>query len=343
MSGLTVGVVGATGLVGQELLRILEEREFPVGFLRLAASDRSVGQTVSWRAEPIPVEQADPRALSDLDLLFLCAEAEVSRALVPALKGRVGLILDNSSAFRLDPEVPLVVPEVNPEAIEGHPGLIANPNCSTVQMLLAVAPLEEALGVDWVGVATYQSASGAGKSALDELMAGHPPSRFPEEGDASLSLPYNLIPRIGPEDETGYSEEERKLIEESRKILARPSLPVYPTAVRVPTFRSHAQALTVGTVERVTAEVARAVLARAEGVKLEDEPDLPTPRGTAGRDPVYVSRLRVPPGNDRILQVWTVADNLRKGAALNAVQIAEVALGLASPVSAGSPAGRAGR
>jgi aspartate-semialdehyde dehydrogenase len=328
--GLNVAVVGATGAVGNEMLSILEEREFPVNQLRLLASERSVGQKLTFREEECKVEILTTDSFDGIDLALFSAGGARSREYVPHAIEAGAVVVDNTSAFRMDPEVPLVVPEVNPDALEAHKGIIANPNCSTAQMLVVLKPLHDAFGIRRVVVSTYQAVSGTGKKAIDELdqqvrsllnFQDPKVSVYPHE------IAFNCLPHIGDFGEDGYSEEETKMINETRKILSLPNLPVSATTVRVPVFHCHSESVNVETEKPVDADEARAVLSGAEGVLVYDSPKhnvYPLARDVAGKDDVYVGRIRKDPSVENGLDMWIVGDNLRKGAALNSIQIAEV-------------------
>jgi aspartate-semialdehyde dehydrogenase len=330
MSGLRIAVVGASGAVGEEVLRVLEQRRTPVDELRLFASERSAGTTMAFAGADHPVRTASAEGFAGIDFAIFSAGAGVSRALAPAAVAAGAVVVDNSSAFRMDEGVPLVVPEVNPEALAAHRGLIANPNCSTILLCLALAPLQRAAGLSRVLVATYQAASGAGRRAVDELRASTarhlagaaplPPEALPH------SLAFNLFARIDSFGADGYTREEDKLQRESRKILGLAALPVEATCVRVPVERCHAEAVTVELQRPLEPAAARALFAGAAGLTVEDDPERdlhPQPVAHSGRDAVAVGRVRgsrvFRPG----LTFWLVGDQVRKGAALNAVQIVE--------------------
>ncbi len=323
-----VAIVGATGAVGGELLEILEERKFPLGELRLLASERSAGETLSFEDRSLPVQVATPGSFEGVDIALFSAGEAISQELAPAAVRAGAVVIDNSSAFRMEPKVPLVVPEVNGHALAGHHGIIANPNCSTAQLVMVLKPLHDAARLRRVVVATYQSVSGTGKEAMDELMEQTRALlsfREPECRVYRDQIAFNCI--INWEcDEDGYTTEERKLIRETRKILGEPGLNITATTVRVPVFRGHGEAAFVELERPLSANEARAILSAAPGVLVFDNPDrglYPMQVEAAGHDEVYVGRIRrdesVPAG----LNLWIVADNLRKGAALNAVQIAE--------------------
>ncbi|MCA0395203.1 MAG: aspartate-semialdehyde dehydrogenase [Proteobacteria bacterium] len=327
-----VAVVGATGAVGETMLSILAERNFPVGKLVPLASERSAGGTVGYRGEEYVIEDLAGFDPTGIDIALFSAGGGVSKEYAPKFAAAGAVVIDNSSAFRYDDDVPLVVSEVNPEAAKLRPrGIIANPNCSTMQMLVALAPIHRAYGIERINVATYQSVSGAGRSALEELarqtgallaFQDADPRRFP------VQIAFNLIPHIDDFLDNGFTKEEMKLVWETRKILGDESIQVNPTAVRVPVFYGHSEAVNVETREKVSAAQARALLASAPGVKVVDERKpggYPTPvTHASGHDAVFVGRIREDLSHPRGLNLWIVSDNIRKGAALNAVQVAEL-------------------
>jgi len=330
VSGLRVGIVGATGAVGHDLLEVLARRAFPLAELRLYGSARSAGTRVEHAGARLVVQEATPAALDGLDVCFFSAGAAVSRALAPALARRGTLVVDNSSAFRLDGDVPLVVPECNAEALASIPrGIVANPNCSTIILCVALAPLDRAAGVERVVVATYQAASGAGARAVAELregarahLAGEPfaPAVLPQ------SLAFNLFPQVDAFEADGYTREEDKMLKETRKILGSPGLAVEATCVRVPVERCHSEAVAVQLSRPLSPAAARALFASAAGLALADDPTrklYPMPVTSARSDAVAVGRVRASRVFSPGLSFWLVGDQLRKGAALNAVQIAE--------------------
>ncbi len=327
----TIAIAGATGAVGETLLSILEERDFPIAELVPLASARSAGERVKCGGRSAVVRELETFDFKDVDIAFFSAGGSVSRVHAPRAAQAGAVVIDNTSEFRRDPDVPLVVAEVNPEAMRDRPrGIIANPNCSTMQMLVALAPIHRAVGITRINVATYQSVSGAGRSGLEELgrqtaaklsFQDFPPSRF------SAQIAFNIIPHIDDFQDNGYTREEMKMVWETRRILGDDAIMVNPTAVRVPVFYGHAEAVHIETREKITAEAARALLEQAPGVVVVDEHragGYPTPVGhAAGQDPVFVGRIREDISHPRGLDLWVVADNIRKGAALNAVQLAE--------------------
>ncbi len=328
----TVAVVGATGAVGETMLDILAQRDFPVGKLVALASERSAGERISFGERTVVVQDLATFDPTGVDIALFSAGGSISKEFAPRFAAAGAIVIDNSSAFRYDDDVPLVVSEVNPEAARNPPrGIIANPNCSTMQLLVALAPIHRAVGIARINVATYQSVSGAGRSALEELgrqtaailsFADPEPARFP------VQIAFNLIPQIDDFLDNGYTKEEMKLVWETRKILGDASIEVNPTAVRVPVFFGHAEAVHLETRAPITPEAARALLEQAPGVVVVDERRAggwPTPvTHASGTDPVYVGRIRQDISHPRGLNLWVVADNIRKGAALNAVQIAEL-------------------
>ena len=327
-----VAVVGATGAVGEAMLSILAERDFPVARLVPLASERSAGTTVRFADDEYFVQDLAAFDPTGIDIALFSAGGEVSRQYAPKFAAAGAVVIDNSSAFRYEDDVPLVVSEVNPEAARQRPrGIIANPNCSTMQMLVALAPLHRRYGIERINVATYQSVSGAGRSALEEL--GRQTTellnfRTPEPQRFPVQIAFNLIPHIDEFLDNGYTKEEMKLVWETRKILGDDSIEVNPTAVRVPVFYGHSEAVHIVTREKVTAEEARALLSSAPGVEVVDERragGYPTPvTHASGRDEVFVGRIREDLTHPRGLNLWIVSDNIRKGAALNAVQLAEL-------------------
>ncbi|MDX3936729.1 aspartate-semialdehyde dehydrogenase [Stenotrophomonas sp. TWI700] len=327
-----VAVVGATGAVGETMLAILAERNFPIATLSLLASSRSAGGEIEYQGEKIKVQDLSTFDPNGVDIALFSAGGSVSKEFGPKFAAAGAVVIDNSSAFRYDDDVPLVVSEVNPEALKNRPrGIIANPNCSTMQMLVALAPLHRQYGIERINVATYQSVSGGGRSALEELgkQTGQllsfqeiDPQRFP------VQIAFNLIPHIDDFQENGYTKEEMKLVWETRKILGDDSILVNPTAVRVPVFYGHSEAVTIETRDKVTPDAARELLARSPGVEVVDRHEAggyPTPvTHASGTDAVYVGRIREDLSHPRGLNLWIVSDNIRKGAALNAVQLAEL-------------------
>jgi aspartate-semialdehyde dehydrogenase len=338
MSGLKIGVVGATGMVGRQYLEILEHSPLQIDALRLYASARSVGSRMTFAGESLPVEEFTVEACRGLDLALFTVSTELARQYAPQVAAAGTLVIDDSSAFRMDPDVPLVVPEVNPEAARQHKGIIAGPNCSTAQMVVALQPLQQADPITRVVVDTYQAASGAGKAAMDELIdhsRRYLEGERPEPVNHPQSLAFNIFPHIDSFREDGYTKEEWKMLAETRKIMSLPDLRLSATCVRVPVAVGHSEALHIEFERPMSPSEAREILASAPGVEVVDDPlnrQYPQPMIAAGRDPVYVGRIRADVSNPGGIALWVVADNLRKGAALNAVQIAELLYG-AAPVA----------
>jgi aspartate-semialdehyde dehydrogenase len=351
---LTVAVVGATGVVGRTMVQVLGERQFPVGELRLLASGRSAGRTVQVNGRDIEIQAADGPAFDGVDICLFSAGADISRELAPQAAARGATVIDNSSAWRMEPDIPLVVSQVNADDLEAHEGIIANPNCSTMQLVPVLMALRDAVGLERVVVDTYQSVSGTGADAIAELegqvrahVAGEPKvaSIYPHP------IAFNALPEIDVFLENGYTKEEWKVVSESRKILHLPDLRISCTAVRVPVFVSHSEAVHVETTEPITPERARRLFAGVPGVVVQDNPgahEYPLATDAAGKDEVFVGRVRQDPSvpDGRGLALWVVSDNLRKGAATNAVELAEAlvarnwvrARSRRPQVGAGSPA-----
>ena len=337
MSEKTVAVLGATGVVGQQMLQCLEERSFPVGRLVPLASERSAGKTVRFAGEDVPCQVACPEAFEGVDIVLGAADDATARELLPEAARRGAVCVDNSHAFRLDPDVPLVVPEINAADIANHPrGIISNPNCATIIGLVPVWPLHQAAGVKRLVVSTYQAASGAGIAGMRELereqralAAGEPVG---ETAPFAYQLAENLIPQIGGFNEEGYTSEEMKMLNEGRKIMHLPELRVNCTCVRVPVVRSHSESITAEFERPLSVGEARELLAAAPGVKLVDDPSAlryPKPLETSHQDLTWVGRLRrdlSAPEGVNALTFWCCGDQIRKGAATNAVQIAEYLL-----------------
>jgi len=332
--GYGVCVLGATGLVGDMMIRILEERDFPVSELFPLASSRSVGKRVEFRGRHLPVIDVATFDFKRAQIGLFSAGGEVSREYAPKAAAAGCIVIDNTSEFRYEDDIPLVVPEVNPKAIGDYKkrGIIANPNCSTIQMVVALKPIYDAVGITRINVATYQSVSGAGKEAVDELaaqttalMSGEQP---PKPQVIAKRIAFNCVPQIDKFMDNGYTKEEMKMVWETRKIFGDPNILVNATAVRVPVFFGHSEAVHIETRQKITAEAARELLRRAPGIEVLDErkpggyPTAATE--AANRDTVYVGRIREDISHERGLNLWIVADNIRKGAATNSVQIAEI-------------------
>lgn len=331
-SAYTVAVVGATGAVGTEMIQVLEERGFPVGALIPLASARSEGNVVTFRDQEIPVKVLEANSFNGVDLALFSAGASVSKEFGPIAVKAGAVVVDNSSAWRMDPTVPLVVPEVNALALAQHQGLIANPNCSTIQMVVALKPLHDAVNIKRIIVTTFQSVSGTGKEAMDELADQTRKLLGMGKAHAEVyphQIAFNCLPHIDDFLPNGYSKEEMKMVNETQKIFGDSSIQVTATTVRVPVFVCHAESINIETARKVSANEARALLAAAPGIQVYDDPSrnlYPLPIDVVGTDDVYVGRVREDESIPNGLNLWVVADNLRKGAALNAVQIAEVLL-----------------
>ncbi|MBC8512096.1 MAG: aspartate-semialdehyde dehydrogenase [Dehalococcoidia bacterium] len=331
MKAYNVAIVGATGMVGQEFIKVLEERNFPMASVRLYASDRSAGKKLYVGHQEIVVKETAPESFQHVDIALFSAGTEVSRYFSPVAAKSGALVIDNSAAFRMEPKVPLVVPEVNPQDIRRHEGIIANPNCSTIQMVVALYPLHKVNPIKRIVVSTYQAVSGTGSAAMEELTTQ---AKLVLEGQNVVphvyphQIAFNLLPEIDVFLDSGYSKEEWKLVEETRKIMHAEDMAISATCVRVPVFIGHSEAVNVEFTEPMSPEEAKRILARAPGVKVLDDPSVslyPQPWLAAGSDDVFVGRIRADSSQPKSLVMWVVADNLRKGAALNAVQIAEEA------------------
>jgi aspartate-semialdehyde dehydrogenase len=328
-SGYVVAVVGATGAVGTEMIEVLEERKFPVARLVPLASARSAGGTVTFAGNEVSIEVLTKDSFAGVDIALFSAGADLSREFAPIAVKAGAVVIDNSAAWRMTPEVPLVVPEVNAHDIQWHKGIIANPNCSTIQMVVALKPLHDEARIKRIVVTTFQSVSGTGKDAMDELMTecqdllsfkSASPKVYPYQ------IAFNCLPQIDEFLPSGYTKEEMKMVHETRKIMGDQSIHVTATTVRVPVYVGHSEAVNIETERKLSANDARAILSTAPGVLLYDDPAhkiYPMPLEVAGKDEVYVGRVREDESIANGLNLWVVADNLRKGAALNAVQIAE--------------------
>jgi aspartate-semialdehyde dehydrogenase len=331
LSYLSLAVVGATGAVGQEILKVLDERNFPVRRLRLLATARSEGKEVYFQGEAYTVEETRPESFEAVNIALFAGGA-ASKEFALAARDSGALVIDNSSAFRMDPEVPLVVPEVNPEDVKQHKGIIANPNCSTIIMVVPLKPIYDAAGIKRVVVSTYQAVSGAGAAAIGELQSQTKALLNQEEYQPHIfpyQIAFNLIPHIDVFMDMDYTKEEWKMVRETQKILHDDEIGITATTVRVPVFRCHSESVNVETREKLTADQARVLLSRAPGVVVVDEPGekrYPMPVVAVNRDEVFVGRIRDDNSLDKGLNLWVVADQLRKGAATNAVQIAELAV-----------------
>ncbi len=329
MKGYKVAILGATGLVGQEFIKVLEQRNFPMDSVELLASDRSAGRKMFVSHHEIVVEEATPKSFKGIDIALFSAGAEISRYFSPIAAQSGAVVIDNSSAFRMEPKVPLVVPEVNPEDIKWHKGIIANPNCSTIQMVVALYPLHKVNPIKRIIAATYQSVSGTGSAAVEELteqtkqvLAGETtvPHVYPHQ------IAFNILPEIDVFLDNDYTKEEWKMVEETRKIMHAPEIAISAVCARVPVFIGHSEAIHIEFSQPMSPDEARRILAQAPAVKVLDDPAIslyPQPWSAAGTDEVFVGRLHRDASHPNGLVMWIVADNVRKGAALNAVQIAE--------------------
>jgi aspartate-semialdehyde dehydrogenase len=331
-SGLTIAVVGATGAAGQTTLRILEERKFPVRELRAFASERSVGKTVIFRGEPITIRRIEPAAFKGVNIAFCSAGSAQSKEYAPMIVKAGAVVIDKSNAFRMDPDVPLVVPEINAHAARGHRGILACPNCTTIVTVMPLKPLHDAGRLTRVIATSFQAVSGAGVNGIAELREQ---TLAWARGEAMVTkhfphqIAFNLVPAIDRFGPDGYTAEEMKLVNETRKILEAPGLPVAPTTVRVPVFTSHSISVTAETAVKITASCARDLFAAFPGLKLWDDPAqhrYPMPIAVEGQDDCFVGRIREDLSSPNGLSFWVVGDQLRKGAATNAVQIAELLL-----------------
>lgn len=324
----SVAIVGATGLVGSTMLQVLEERNFPIASISLYASHRSAGKTLFFRQQPVTVEDLSSGSFLDrhFDFVFFSAGKAISLQYAPVFADRGAIVIDNSSAWRLQPSIPLIVPEVNPHHLPDRPTIIANPNCSTIQLLTAITPIDREIGIEEIVVTTYQSPSGAGYSGVQQLEAELYGTTPPDKQPFPHQIAYNTVfHTIDPE--TGITEEERKMIYETQKILDKPSLFLRVTCVRVPIKGGHGEAVHITTERDTSIAEIRSLLSKAPGIILLDDPKThtyPTPLLAAGKDEVFVGRLRQEHSNPRRYALWIVADNIRKGAATNAVQIAEL-------------------
>ncbi|MBA7565899.1 MAG: aspartate-semialdehyde dehydrogenase [Dehalococcoidia bacterium] len=327
--GFRVAIVGATGMVGQEFIKVLEQRNFPMDSIELLASDRSAGKKLFVNHRELVVKETTPESFKKIDIALFSAGAETSRYFSPIAAQSGAVVIDNSSAFRMDPKVPLVVPEVNPEDIKWHNGIIANPNCSTIQMVVALQPLHKANLIKRLVAATYQAVSGTGSAAVEELT-----EQAKQVLDGQTTVPhvyphqiaFNILPEIDVFLDNAYTKEEWKMVEETRKIMHAPDIAISAVCVRVPVFIGHSEALHIEFSQPMSPDEAKRILAQAPGIKILDDPAIslyPQPWSAAGTDEVFVGRIHRDASHPNGLVMWVVADNLRKGAALNAVQIAE--------------------
>ena len=331
-SGVTVAVVGATGAAGQMTLQILEQRKFPVRELRCFASERSVGKTVTFRGDAVAIQRVEASAFRGIEIAFCSAGSAQSRAIAPMLVAAGATVVDKSNAFRMDPQVPLVVPEINPHALKAHRGIVASPNCTTIVTVMPLKPLHDAGRLRRVVATSYQAVSGAGVNGIADLRQQ---TEAWARGEAVVAkffahpIAFNLIPHIDAFADNGYTGEELKLVNETRKILETPDLAISPTTVRVPVFTCHSVAVNAETETRVGAASARGLFERFPGLRLWDDPGqqrYPMPLTVEGQDDCYVGRIRDDLSHPNALNFWVVGDQLRKGAATNAVQIAELLL-----------------
>lgn len=324
-----IAVVGATGAVGNEMIATLEQRDFPVEKLRLFASERSDGATLEFQRSQIPVETLKEDSFKGIDIALFSAGAERSKIWAPIAAKSGCVVVDNSSQWRMDPEVPLVVPEVNSHDLKWHKGIIANPNCSTIQMVVVLKPIHDAARIKRVVVTTFQSVSGTGKRAMDELLQQTTDLLNLREVKCNVyphQIAFNVLPHIDKFLENGYTKEEMKMLNETKKIMGDDSIRITATTVRVPVFRCHSESLNIETEKKIMPDEVRAILSKAPGIVVFDAPEknvYPLPINVAGKDETYVGRIREDESIENGINMWIVADNLRKGAALNAVQIAE--------------------
>ncbi len=332
MRNFNVAVVGATGLVGGEMMKILEERNFPVKELKLLASERSLGKELKFKGKDCPVEVLDENSFEGVEIGLFSAGGSISEKFAPIAAKAGCVVIDNTSAFRMDPECPLVVPEVNPDAISLYKNkrIIANPNCSTIQMVVALKPIHDVAGIKRIVVSTYQAVSGTGKNAVEELVnqtRALLTMKDPQIEVYPHRIAFNCLPHIDVFLDNGYTKEEMKMVNETQKIMGDPSIAVTATTVRVPVFYGHSEAVNIETKRKISAVEARAILAQAPGVTVLDNPEeviYPLPSDAAGRDDTFVGRIREDESIPNGLNLWVVSDNIRKGAALNTIQIAEI-------------------
>jgi len=329
MKKYNVAVVGATGAVGEEMRLVLEERKFPVEKLSLFASTRSAGKEYEFKGEKVIVQELKDDSFGGIDIALFSGGDEVSKHFAPLAVQQGTIVIDNGKYFRMDPNVPLIVPEVNLDDLKWHKGLIANPNCSTIQMVMALKPIYDEAGIERVVVATYQSVSGTGKEAIEELKNQAASIASGKEFEIKVypyQIAYNVIPQIGAFQENGYTSEEMKMLEETRKILGDGRIRVVATTVRVPVYRAHSEVVYIETKKKISLQRTREILSAFPGVKVIDNPkklEYPLALFAEGKDEVFVGRIREDISTENGLVMWIVSDNLRKGAALNAVQIAE--------------------
>ena len=329
MKGYKVAIVGATGMVGQEFIKVLQQRSFPIDSIDLLASDRSAGKKLFFNHQETEVKETTPESVKGIDIALFSAGADISRYFSPIAAQSGTVVVDNSSAFRMEPKVPLVVPEVNPEDIKKHRGIIANPNCSTIQMVVALYPLHKVNPIKRIVVSSYQAVSGTGTAAVDELTLQSKQILNGEEVVPHVyphQIAFNILPEIDVFLDNAYTKEEWKMVEETHKIMHANNIAISATCARVPVFIGHSEAINIEFSKPMSPEDARRILAQAPGVKLLDDPTIslyPQSWSAAGTDDVFVGRIRRDASHDNGLVMWVVADNIRKGAALNTVQIAE--------------------
>jgi aspartate-semialdehyde dehydrogenase len=333
----SIAIVGATGAVGEKIKEQLEKRNFPIKHIKFLASKRSVGKTITFLNETYTIQEATPEAFEGVDIALFSAGGSVSKVLAPEASKRGAVVIDNTSAFRMDADIPLVVPEVNPQDLHAHKGIIANPNCSTIQMVVALEPIRQAYGLKQVVVSTYQAVSGAGANAIKELEDQSQTFGQTKNVEANIlpvksatkhyPIAFNVIPQIDVFDENGYTFEEMKMINETKKIMHMPDLAVSATCVRLPVVSGHSESVFIQIEkEDVTVEDLKKLLAESKGIQLLDNPsqqEYPMPLFAEGEDPVFVGRIRKDLSDNKGFHLWIVADNLLKGAALNSIQIAE--------------------
>ncbi len=325
----TVAVVGATGAVGNEMVSILDERDFPVSELKAYASERSIGKKIDYKGSEIPVNGLTENAFNEVDIALFSAGSDSSRQWAPVAASNGCVVIDNSSAWRMDPEVPLIVPEVNYVEILKHKGIISNPNCSTIQMVVPLKAIHDEVGIERIVVSTYQSVSGSGQKGVDELSEQVTDLLNLRDINAGVyphQIAFNCLPHIDEFLESGYTKEEMKMVNETKRILGDDSIGITATAVRVPVFMCHSESVNIETKSSISANEVRALLSSCAGVTVFDAPErdvYPMAIDASGRDDIYVGRIREDDSVDNGINMWIVADNLRKGAALNAVQIAE--------------------
>ncbi len=331
-SDLHLAVAGCTGAVGREMLRILEERDFPASRLKLLASSNSAGKTLSFKGQELRVQELQSNSFEDVQMALFSAGGSTSKEFAPVAARSGCVVVDNSSAWRMDPEVPLVVPEVNAHDLEKHQNIIANPNCSTIQMVMVLKPLHDAAKIKRVVVSTYQAVSGSGEKAVEELQSQVRALFNMQDPEVSVyphQIAFNCLPHIDQFLDNDYSGEEMKMVNETKKILGQEDMRITATTVRVPVFYGHSESVNIETEKKLSARDARAILSQAPGVKVLDNPRekiYPMPLHAAGEDEVFAGRIRDDISLDNALDLWIVGDNIRKGAALNTVQIAETVL-----------------